>query len=92
VIVNGEVEMASAARHESVKRLSAGNVFGDISLLSQLPYALTAIALTPTDVLMLDRDTLNELGGYYPNIPFALTRYFALRLGHERGFWREETF
>jgi len=90
VIAGGQVELESAARRQAVKRLREGDTFGEVSLLGDQPYALTAMAVSDVTTLIVDRDTLKELIEYYPNIALGLMRELALRLGRTHELWREE--
>lgn len=90
VIVAGEVELESAARRQAMKRLKEGETFGEVSMLSDQPYGLTAMALNDVSTLIIDRNTLKELIEYYPNIALGLMRELALRLGQSLDLWREE--
>lgn len=90
VIVAGEVELESAARRQAVRRLKEGDTFGEVSMLSDQPYALTTMALSDVSTLIIDRDTLKELIEYYPNIALGLMRELALRLGQSLDLWKEE--
>ncbi len=90
VIATGEVELESAARRQAVNRLKEGDTFGEVSMLGDQPYALTAMALSNVSTLIIDRDTLKELIECYPNIALGLMRELALRLGQSHDLWREE--
>ena len=80
VLVEGRIELASAANQQSLRTLEPGEVFGEVSLLAAEPYALTAVALTPAQLLSLDRETLNALINYYPSMALGLMQALALRL------------
>jgi len=80
VLVEGKVELESLAKHQAVRELKAGDVFGQVPLLTNEPYTLTALALTPARLLALDRESLRELLDYYPDIALGLLRALALQL------------
>jgi hypothetical protein len=85
VLVEGRIELASAANPQSGQTLEPGGVFGEVALLAGEPYALTAVALTPAHLLSLDRETLNALINYYPSMALELMRALALRLNRATG-------
>jgi hypothetical protein len=66
----GEVELA---------RLSAGDFFGEVSLLTSRPRTATVVAETPVEVLELSRDRVAELRGQFPDIDQALSEFHRLR-------------
>lgn len=71
VIVKGEVEAGRAdpGRQETVlAKLGPGQWFGEMALVSHTPRNATLRALTPLDVLTLDRDGFNALLTYVPSL------------------------
>ena len=54
------------------------------------PYSLTAVAAAPTSLLSLDRETLQELLNYYPQIAGDLMRTLALRLNQAAAAMQQE--
>jgi AAA family ATP:ADP antiporter len=80
VLVEGQMELASAGNRQDFRTLEPGEVFGEVSLLAAEPYALTAVTLTPARLLSLDREALNALINYYPPIALGLMQALALRL------------
>jgi CRP-like cAMP-binding protein len=76
VILLGEVEVVRTndieGQEGAVARLSAGDVFGEMSLLEDSPTSATVRAVTPTTLLFLGRDYFRRLIGALP----ALRQYF----------------
>jgi len=70
IIREGEVKCtkAAAGNAEVSKRLTKGDYFGELALLSNATRATTVTAVQPTQVLVVDRDTftrmLGPLSGY----------------------------
>ncbi len=57
-----------------------GDVFGEISLLDGGPRTATAVAIDPSDVLVLDRDRLLELVQKHPHVAIDLLTVMGRRL------------
>jgi NADH dehydrogenase len=66
VITDGEVEVlkqAGADAPTALRRLGAGECFGEIALVSDRPRTATVRATAPTNVLAVDRDAFQALFG-----------------------------
>jgi hypothetical protein len=60
-------------------RLSAGEFFGEVSLLTERPRTATVKAETPVDVLELSRSDVAEVRQQFPNIDRALQEFHRSR-------------
>jgi len=90
ILVEGRVELVTEAAPPRRQMLEPGEVFGEVALLAGEPYSLTAVAATRVALLSLDRETLRELIGYYPQIAGDLMRTLALRLNQANGSTQKE--
>jgi MFS family permease len=79
IILEGHVELASVEEKKTLQALSAGGVFGEHALFTEEPYSLTAVTVSQTCLLVLERQTLLELIQYYPNISVTLLQNLAKR-------------
>lgn len=80
-LVGGEVEVTKAGR--LLARLGAGDYFGEIALLRDVPRTATVIALAPVRLLALERaDFLEALTGY-PQSAGAIHGVAARRLDEQ---------
>lgn len=68
-IVNEDVNSLQTVKHcEVIATLSAGDSFGELSLVTRLQRSATAMASCDTDLLVLDRDRLHMLMGAMPGV------------------------
>ncbi len=58
-----------AGRNQQIRMLEEGAFFGEISLLSGKPRSATITAAEPTEVLELDRQTLDAIVEQHPQVP-----------------------
>lgn len=65
---------------ERVRRLRAGDVIGEIAVLTGEPRSATVRAVTPTDVIELHRDALSAVLASTPHLLANLTRLISRRL------------
>ena len=79
LILEGHVELASVEEKKSLQALGAGGIFGENALFSEEPYRLTAVTISHTRILILERETFLELIQYYPNLSLSLLRDLAQR-------------
>lgn len=82
VIQSGEIELAreSGSGHRVVARLGAGDFFGELALVKGQASTTRAMAVTPTSVLELDRETLEGMCMAQPAIAIRLIRILVARL------------
>jgi Cyclic nucleotide-binding domain/PilZ domain len=64
-----------------VERAHAGQVFGEVAALLDLPHNLDIIAETRTELLAIPRDALHFLRDLNPNLALALYEIFAAFMG-----------
>lgn len=64
VIVSGEVEVRRGG--QDVARLSAGEVFGEISLVARKPATADVVTISPTVTLSLDRARFDDVAVRHP--------------------------
>ncbi len=72
VVAGGSVRIyarANTGRNHQVRILDEGEFFGEISLLSGRPRTATVTAATPTEILELDRQTLDAIVDQHPEVP-----------------------
>jgi len=79
IILDGTVELASVADKKSLQALGPGGVFGEHALFTEEPYSLTAVTVSQTRMLLLEREMFLELIQYYPNISLSLLKNLAQR-------------
>jgi cAMP-dependent protein kinase regulator len=71
VILSGEVDVisrATSADHVTLARLRAGDMFGEMSLVTDQPTSATVRAATPATVLFLAREYVERLAEAVPEI------------------------
>ena len=96
LILSGEVDVITHAA-EPVARLRAGDMFGEMSLVTDQPTSATVRAATPTTVLFLGREYVERLAEAVPQVQayfeqLALTRARDNTLRAERGVIPSEEF
>jgi CRP-like cAMP-binding protein len=80
LVLSGEVDVLThGTGAEPVARLHAGDVFGEMSLVTEHPISATVRAATPTTVLFLGREYVERLAEAVPEIE----AYFE-KLAHSR--------
>ncbi len=80
IIVTGHIELASIAKKQTLQALGPQQTFGDVALFSETPHTLTAVTISSTQILSLERDTLRELLHYYPNAAFGILKGLACQV------------
>lgn len=85
VIQEGEVEVTveHGTDRYLLKRAGAGEVFGEMSLLTREPRTASVVALTPVRVLLLPVEDFHRLARSEPALAEVLSRLTAYRLGAE---------
>ncbi|TMQ28366.1 MAG: cyclic nucleotide-binding domain-containing protein [Candidatus Rokuibacteriota bacterium] len=76
VIVDGEAEVLRQVNGhwERVRRLKAGECFGEIALLADVPRTATVRCLSPVDLIVLPRDQFMTLARGYRDLGTTLER------------------
>jgi hypothetical protein len=82
VIEEGEVEIlkGSGAEEWRLGVLSAGDFFGEMSIIDDLPRGATARALTPCRILAIDHATFDEMLRHYPEVAIRMLRRMSARM------------
>jgi CRP-like cAMP-binding protein len=82
VIQSGEIELTreGSRGHRVVARLGPGDFFGELSLVQGRASATRAVAVAPTRVLELDRETLEGMCMAQPEIAIRMIRILVSRL------------
>src|SRR6478735_7559309 len=83
IIVNGKVKIGSAAedgRENLIHILGPSDMFGELAMLDPGPRISSARALTPVEVVTMDRDVLREWIATRPEVAEQLMRVLARRL------------
>lgn len=83
VIRSGEVEVSvgEGAERHLLKRAGAGEILGEMALLTKEPRLATVTAMTEVRARVLPADRFDELATRYPAISTFLTLLLASRLG-----------
>lgn len=79
IVLDGNVELASVEEKKTLQAICPGGVFGEHALFTEEPYSLTAVTVSQTCLLVLDRQALLELFQYYPGISVSLIQNLARR-------------
>jgi len=79
IILDGHVELASVEEKKSLQALGPGGVFGEHALFTEERYPLTAVTISDSRMLILEREMFLELIQYYPNIALSLLKNLAKR-------------
>lgn len=82
-IQSGKVGISTDANPRSQKfiaLLGAGDVFGEMNLLDDLPRSATAHIIENTHVLSLEKERLHQLIINYPEISFGIMKSLSMRL------------
>lgn len=83
IVVSGEVEVSRAeldAPPFVLARLGAGQLFGELSLLTQKPRAATVRTLRPTELFEIDRSAIERVAAEHPRVLDDLIRFARRRL------------
>lgn len=82
VIVAGKAEVTRMVEGEpkTLAFLGGGAIFGDISLLTGAPPSSTVTAVTPCEVLDIERAALNQLAREFPSAPQVLAVFAQARM------------
>jgi CRP-like cAMP-binding protein len=82
VIEEGDVEILKGAGAEERRLmvLSAGDFFGEMSLIDDLPRGATARALTSCRVLAIDHATFDQMLRQYPELAIRMLRRMSARM------------
>lgn len=83
ILEQGSVELTRGPSSERIAMLSPGDVFGESSLLEEVPRECTARAVSEATALRLDRAALDALLAS-PDVSLLLVRRLALRLREAR--------
>jgi len=88
VLLRGEIDIlvpTTAHHHKRLAKCGPGNVFGELAFLDPGPRAADAVALTASDLLVLDRDGCDRLAAQDPSAAIALLRALdATQVAHQR--------
>ena len=74
------VDRASGAKTVAIAELAAGDLFGEMALLTGNPRSATVAALTNVDLWALSQSDFDDLVTTYPNLALALSRLLSERL------------
>ena len=82
LIESGRVRVDRQRRDEAIllDNLEAGDLFGEMALLTGQPRSATVTALTDLNVWVIDQSDFEELVTAYPNLALALSRLLSERL------------
>jgi CRP-like cAMP-binding protein len=82
VIQSGEIELTreTASQQRVVARLGAGDFFGELGVVLGEPRSSTAVAVSTTRVIALDRETLESMCMDEPSIAMRMIRVLVSRL------------
>jgi CRP-like cAMP-binding protein len=78
IIVSGEAEVRKGRR--VVTTLGAGEIFGEMSLLTGEPRSATVVACTPMELYQLTQENFGQVLTHSPHLAWALSRTLARRL------------
>lgn len=82
VVASGEVRVyvRNDVNHQvEIRRLGAGEFFGEISILTGQPRTATVVAAEPCEILELDKGKVDEIGRRYPNVPKVIREFAGVR-------------
>jgi CRP/FNR family transcriptional regulator, cyclic AMP receptor protein len=81
VLVDGTADVKKGSRR--VNRLGAGDFFGEISLIRQVPRTATVVATSPVRALVVTDRSFRSLLEHQPSIQGKVMSALAARLGPE---------
>jgi len=83
VVADGDVEIGvdEEGGHHVLKRAHAGEVLGEMALLTSEPRSASVRAVTPVRAWVLPAERFHELAARHPRISLLLTLLLASRLG-----------
>ena len=76
-----KVPFAEGSENQEVEVAHAGQVFGEVSALLNLPHNLDIVAQTQTELLAIPRESLHHLREHNPNLALSLYEIFAAFMG-----------
>ena len=81
-IVSGRVEvfLGSGNSRDVLWTLEGGEILGEMSLLDQLPRTASAQALTPCEVVRLDKESFYHLVSRYPSLSIKVIQLMGTRM------------
>jgi len=82
LIVAGEVKVftkGERGEHLPLAELSAGDFFGEVSVLSGKPRTATITAKTPVTAIELTKDDVDRISSEFPEVPRILTEFYNRR-------------
>jgi CRP-like cAMP-binding protein len=77
-VVSGSVELRDG--DEVVTTLGAGETFGELAIISKAPRSLTAVAVEPTQIAVIDERTFIFLVHETPTFALQVMRSLAARI------------
>ncbi len=78
VVASGRVRVyvRNDVNHQvEIRKLGAGEFFGEISILTGQPRTATVVAAEPCEILELDQANVEEIGRDYPNVPKVIREF-----------------
>jgi CRP-like cAMP-binding protein len=78
MIVDGEAEVRKGEKVLSI--MKAGEVFGEMALLTGEPRSATVVAHTPMELYQLHQEHFNHVVTWFPHLAWSLSRALARRL------------
>jgi CRP-like cAMP-binding protein len=75
-----QVARGSGSRAQVLAEIGAGDLFGEMALLTGNPRSATVTALSDVDLWVMSRTDFDELVTTYPNLALALSRLLSERL------------
>lgn len=80
VIIEGEVGISLNNNNSYVTKMTAGECFGEMNLLDDLPRSASAIIIKDTTVLKLSQPKLRGLLVSYPELGLGMLKAMSLKL------------
>jgi CRP-like cAMP-binding protein len=87
-----QVTQAEGPRTLLLAELAAGDLFGEMALLTSSPRSASVVALTDIDVWVLSKSDFDAVVAAYPNLGLALSRLLSERLSHKERRYVDEPF